>query len=79
VGIARQRIKLTFSAGAGDKPLLYQLVKDFGLITNIRQADVTHDSGWVVVDLEGETAQLERGLNFCREQGVQVEILEGAA
>jgi ABC-type methionine transport system ATPase subunit len=79
VGIARQRVKLTFSAGSGDRPLLYQLVKDFGLITNIRQADVTQDAGWVVVDLEGEPAQLERGLNFCRAQGVQVETLEATA
>lgn len=76
MGIARQRVKLTFNAESGNRPLVYQLVKDFGLITNIRQADVTHDSGWVVVDLEGELAQLQRGLTFCREQGVQVETLE---
>jgi ABC-type methionine transport system ATPase subunit len=76
VGTGRQRVKLTFSAATGDRPLLYQLVKEFNLITNIRQADVTQDSGWVVVDLEGEPAQLERGLKFCRDQGVEVETLE---
>ncbi len=71
-----RQVKLTFAGQVGREPVIYQLGKNFGLITNIRRADVAGDEGWVVVDLEGEAAEIERGLAYCRERGVVVELLE---
>ncbi len=71
-----RHVKLTFSGTVGKEPILYQLGKHFDLITNIRRADVVADSGWVIVDLEGDEAQIARGLDFCRQRGVVVEPLE---
>jgi hypothetical protein len=43
--MARLRVRLTFPAELVQKPLIYHLVKDFDLITNIRRADVRADHG----------------------------------
>ena len=42
----------------------------------IRRADVKADYGWVVLELDGEEAQLERGVKWLKEKGVQVDPIE---
>ncbi len=71
-----RHVKLTFAGQVGREPIIYQLGKKFELITNIRRADVVGDEGWVVVYLEGEDSEIERGLEFCRLRGVLVEKVE---
>ena len=71
-----RHVKLTFAGSVGKEPIIYQLGKNFQLITNIRRADVVGDAGWVVVDLEGDDSEIERGLQFCRQRGVVVEKAE---
>ena len=74
--LARMRLRLTFPAALVQKPLLYHLVKDFDLVPNVRRADVRADHGWVVLELEGAEARLQRGLAWLEEQGVTVEPIE---
>lgn len=46
-------------------------------MTNIRRADVDRDEGWVLLELTGDEAELERGLAFLAERGVRVDPAEG--
>jgi len=46
-------------------------------MTNIRRADVQQDRGWVILELEGEEADLERGLDAVQRMGVRVDPVEG--
>ena len=48
------------------------------MVTNIRRADVAQDSGWVELDLDGEPAEVERALEYCRSRGIGVQRLEPA-
>ena len=55
---------------------------EFEIVTNIRRADVTDARGWVILELDGERDEIERGLEWVREQGVRVDpvyedIVEG--
>lgn len=75
--VARMRVRLTFPAALVQKPLIYRLVKDFDLVTNIRRADVRADHGWCVLELEGAPERLEQGVAWLERQGVTVDPIEG--
>ena len=70
------RVRLTFPAELVQKPLIYRLVKDFDLVTNIRRADVRADLAWCVLELEGAPERLEQGVAWLERQGVTVDPIE---
>jgi L-aspartate semialdehyde sulfurtransferase ferredoxin len=74
--MARTTVRLTFRGDTLNDPVIYRLGKDFKVVTNIRRADVANDSGWVEVDLDGEPAEVDRALEYCRTRGIGVEKLE---
>ncbi len=72
----RMRLRLTFPAHLVQEPIVYRLVKDFDIVINIRRADVKADHGWIVLELDGAPAALERGVRWLKEKGVQVDPIE---
>lgn len=70
-----RRIKLIYPAHLVDRPILYGMIKRFDIVTNIRAANITAEEGWLVVELNGESEQLEAALAWVADQGVQVEPL----
>lgn len=75
--MAKQRIKFTFQEGLIREPVIWRLGREFEIVTNIRRADVTDDRGWVVLELEGELEEIERGLKWMQDQGVRVDPVPG--
>lgn len=75
--MAKQRMKFTFQEGLIREPVIWRLGREFEIVTNIRRADVTDDRGWVVLELEGELEEIERGLKWMQEQGVRVDPVPG--
>jgi ABC-type methionine transport system ATPase subunit len=75
--MARRRLKLIFTSSLVKEPVIYQLGKQFEIVTNIRRADVTGDHGWVMLEITGEPEELERGVEYLESRGVTVEPAEG--
>ncbi len=75
--MAYQRVKFTFPQELITLPIIYELGKQFGIITNVRRADVTEDRGWVVLELQGELEEIERGLEWVAAKGVRVDPVQG--
>lgn len=73
----RRRVRLIFSPQLITEPLIYQLGRDFQIVTNIRRADVAADQGWVVLELSGEPEEMDRGIGYLESKGVRVEAVEG--
>ena len=73
--MATKRIKFTFVQELIKEPVIWKLAKEFELVTNIRRADVTADRGWVILELEGDRDEIERGLRWVEEQGVRVDTV----
>ena len=71
-------MRLSFRGETLNDPIIYRLGQDFKVVTNIRRADVAEDSGWVELDLDGEPAEVDRALEYCRSRGIGVERLEPA-
>lgn len=72
-----RRVTFTFKTELIQRPVIYELGKNFEIVTNIRRAEVDHDAGWVVLELEGALEEIERGLEWVSDQGVEVSALEG--
>ena len=75
--MGRQRVKFTFEGDLVKEPIIYRLGHDFHLVTNIRRADVGDTLGWVVLELDGETEEIERGLQWVNDTGVRVDLVSG--
>jgi hypothetical protein len=75
--MAKQRVKFTFPQELITLPIIYELGKNFSLVTNIRRADVTEDRGWVVLEMDGDLQEIERAVEWVTSKGVRVDPVEG--
>ena len=75
--MGKQRVKFTFSDDLVKQPVIYELGRDFKIVTNIRRADVGEEMGWVILELEGEDQEIKRGLEWVSSTGVRVDPLGG--
>jgi len=69
------RVKLTFPEDLVREPLIAKLVRQFDVEPNIRRANVTDHEGWIVCEIGGEAADIERALAWLRDQGLRVDLL----
>ncbi len=75
--MAKQRVKFTFPPKLITEPVIWKLGRQFQVVTNIRRAAVDETTGWVVLELEGDLSEIERGIAWVTAQGVRVDPLEG--
>ena len=75
--MSKKRVKFTFLSELLKEPVIYHLGQNFDVVTNIRRADVREDVGWVVLELDGEDSEIQRGLDWVSAIGVRVDPLAG--
>jgi ABC-type methionine transport system ATPase subunit len=69
-------MKLTFPSELVTAPLIYNLVQDYRIMTNIHRADIAGEQGWVVLEMEGSDEDIEQGLAWVTAKGVEVEAID---
>jgi hypothetical protein len=72
----KQRLWLMFPTKLVTRPILWELGKNFEIVTNVRQASVTDDIGLVSLSLEGERDELKKAITWLESLGVKVEPVE---
>lgn len=72
-----KRVRLTFPEGLIKEPLIYNLGHEFKVVTNVRMADVDAKTGWVTLELDGESAEIDRSLAWVQAKGVRVDPVDG--
>lgn len=68
-----RHVRLTFGAELIKVPVIYEMGKRFDVIPSIRMADVDQSVGWVVLAIEGDSAEIDRALEWARSRGVRVD------
>ena len=53
------RLFVSFPEDLVDRPMIYEVVKRFDVVPNIRRANVEAHSGWVILELHRDTQTLE--------------------
>ncbi len=74
--MSRRRVHLTFQGPLADEPALWRMSQEFGLVFNIRQADLEDGLGWVMLELDGADERLDAAMRWLEERGVLVAPLE---
>ena len=74
--MAKKVLNLTFPKKLIKEPIIYKLGKDFNVIPNLRKANVTNDYGWVLMELDGEIEEIQKGEEYMKELGIIVEDVE---
>ena len=75
--MAKRQVMFTFPQKLIRESIIYTLSHQFGVVTNIRRADISEDKGWVVLELEGEEKEIEEGLTWVTSKGVRVDPIIG--
>jgi L-aspartate semialdehyde sulfurtransferase ferredoxin len=75
--VAIRRVRLTFEGEQITDPVIYQIGKDFEIVTNIRRAEVHADVGWVILELDGAEAEIDMALAWASGKGVRVDPIAG--
>ena len=71
--MAKRRLMLSFTADTMAEPIIYNLGQQFNIVTNIRQAHLTEDRGWIILELDAEDADIEAGIAWVTSKGVRVD------
>lgn len=58
------------------RPVIYELGRNFEVVTNIRQASVTEEIGVVSIELDGEREEIKKAIAWLEQQGIKVEPVE---
>ena len=74
--MAHVRVHLTFPPDLLSEPTIYRIHAEFGVVPNIRRANIEEHAGWMIVDLQGEPGDVERCLAWLEGAGVQAQRLD---
>jgi L-aspartate semialdehyde sulfurtransferase ferredoxin len=75
-GTVTRRVYLTFNQDLCTRPIIYEIIKKFDVVPNIRTASVTEDVGIMGVEIVGTADAVEKSLDYCRKQGLKVDPIE---
>lgn len=69
-------LELDFPARLVGKPVLYELVKRFDLVPNIKRANITQEFGYIQLELKGRVQDMEAAMAYLKKVGVGVAPIE---
>ena len=70
------RLHLTFPRHLSQEPVIYRVGKDFGLVTTIRKANIDDETGWVILEVDGDEREVARAAAWLSDQGIHVDRIE---
>jgi hypothetical protein len=72
--VSSLRLFVSFPEELVDRPLIYEVIKEYDVVPNIRRANVEAHSGWVIPQLDGAISYFE-GLG-CTVNRMEGDVLE---
>ena len=73
--MAKRRVMLTIPAELHSEPIIYNIGQQFNLVTNICQADLMEERGWVTLELDGEDKDIEEAIAWAMSKGARVDTI----
>jgi len=75
--IVKKMVHLIFPQELIKEPVTFQMAKKFDIIPNIRRVNVAESVGELVLELEGEEENINKGIEYLTNLGVKVEPIVG--
>ncbi len=74
--VIRLRAYLTFTRENVTKPIIWELIKTFDVVVNIRTAEVKDGMGLMALEIDGKPETVEKAVAWLESKGVRVEPIE---
>jgi hypothetical protein len=71
------RLFVSFPEELVDRPMIYEIVKQFDVIPNLRRANVEGHSGWMILELAGLADARDAAIAYLEGLGCTVNRMEG--
>jgi hypothetical protein len=68
---------VSFPEALVERPMIYELVKQFDVVPNLRRANVEAHSGWMILELAGEPEARTAAIAYLEGLGCTVNRMEG--
>jgi len=73
----KKMVKLIFPQELIKEPVTFRMAKKFEVMPSIRRANVTETVGELILELEGEQENIEKGIEYLTKLGVKVKPIVG--
>ena len=70
------KVHVQFPEDQIKEPVIYQIGHEYKVVTNVRRADVRETTGWMDLELTGDSTEIERAIVGLRTKGVVVDPIE---
>jgi hypothetical protein len=70
------KVHVQFPEDKIKEPVIYQIGHEYKVVTNVRRADVRETTGWMDLELTGDSTEIERAIVGLRTKGVTVDPIE---
>jgi hypothetical protein len=74
--VAKARLHLTFPEHLLSVPVVHRLGTDFGIVTNIRRANLEESGGWIILEVEGDEDRIADAIVWLADEDLQVNRIE---
>jgi ABC-type methionine transport system ATPase subunit len=74
--MANMKVHIRFPEDKIKEPIIYQIGHEFKVVTNVRRADVRETTGWMDLELTGDSREIDRAIAGLRKKGVIVDPIE---
>jgi ABC-type methionine transport system ATPase subunit len=71
------RLFVSFPEQLVERPMIYEIVKRFDVVPNLRRANVEPHSGWMIMELSGAPDARDSAIAYLEELGCTVNRMEG--
>jgi ABC-type methionine transport system ATPase subunit len=73
----KRRILLTFPEHLITEPVIHTMGTRYGIVTNVRRANVEERMGWVILEIDGPEEALDAAVAYAADLGVEVNEMSG--
>ena len=74
--MAKLRFHIRYPEEKIPEPILYEIGKEYKVVTSIRRADVRETTGWLDVEFTGEADEIDKAVDGLRQKGCMVDPIE---
>jgi len=74
--MAHLRFHIRFPEDKIREPIIYQIGREYNVVTDVRRADIRDTTGWADVELSGDTVEIERAVVGLRAKSCVVDPIE---
>jgi L-aspartate semialdehyde sulfurtransferase ferredoxin len=60
-----------------ERPLIYEIIKEFDVVPSIRRANVEAHSAWLILELSGSHDARDQAIEYLERLGCTVNRMEG--